>query len=169
VQSEKLVEKKDETLLNLPKTNDDANKIDQEDALRRLAIERLKSLDKVSKKYQAEQSSAIAKLKQQSNDLVAGGSGISGNQKNAYISRLKAHIRPCYTLPTGYHLEKADLRVGVALVVAENGSIVSSEISEPSGDKLFDELAYKAIQNCAPLPAPPKGLAGMAILSYFKP
>ncbi len=169
VQSEKNFEQKKDELITLPKTNDDANKITQEDALRRLAIERLKTLEKTSKKFQAEQKSAIAKLKQ---DVAAtGGSqgNLGGDYRNVYVGKLRSHIKPCYALPTGYQVQSANMKVGIAIVVAENGSLVSAQVTEPSGDRVFDELAFKAIQNCSPLPAPPKSLAGLAILSYFKP
>lgn len=169
LQSEKDQEKKSEELITMPKTNDDANKISQEDALRRLAIERLKTLDKTSKTFQAEQKSAIAKLKQ---DVAAKGGpqgNVGGDYRNVYVGKLRSHIKPCYALPTGYQVQRADMKVGIAIVVAENGSLVNAQITEPSGDRVFDELAYKAIQNCSPLPAPPKALAGLAILSYFKP
>src|SRR5690606_19766334 len=57
--NEKAVDKKseNETLMRSDKTAD--NKIDQEDALRRLAIEKLKEEQKFSKKMQAEQNDAI--------------------------------------------------------------------------------------------------------------
>lgn len=168
--SDKEVEKKEKDLAL--KMKNDANKMDQEEFVQRSALEKLKQEEKFSKKLQAEQKAALAKLKSDAaaaNGLNSGSGGLSGSQLKLYQARMLAHVRRCYQLPQAYNLEKANLMVQLAVVLSDGGDLVSLKVQNPSGDKVFDDMAFKAVKDCAPLPTPPPAVAGKTWAFNFKP
>lgn len=61
-----------------------------------------------------------------------------------YVQTLPGTIRPYWKLPQ--HLLEKDLRCRVRVYLNANGSLIKSEIVEPSGDPEFDERALRAVK-----------------------
>jgi TonB family protein len=170
---DKVVEKQDQKL-EMKQDPDEANRIAMDDALKRLALEKLRNDKKVSDKFKAEDKDNLARLKRDASlnkDINAGspGTGVSVASQKVYGSKIKQHIIRFWSLPEAYNLKNANLQVTIAVAVNESGNLMSSSIKSSSGDKVFDDLAYNAVRNSAPLPLPPKGQAGEEILLNFTP
>lgn len=167
------VEKQDQKI-DMKQDPDEANRIAMDDALKRLAMEKLRNDKKVSEKFKAEEKDNVARLKRDESmnkDINAGspGTGISAASQKAYGIKIKQHIIRFWALPEAYNLKNANLQVTIAVTVNESGNLMSSSIKSSSGDKVFDEFAYNTVKNSAPLPLPPKGQAGEEILLNFSP
>jgi len=150
---------------------DEANKIAKKEALERLAKERLRLEKKFAKKNQAIKSSSLARLKQQKdleNKLSSGALGL-GKAENKYIGKLKIGIGRCYDIPSAYNFANADIQTKIGIVVSKKGELIKSRIVRPSGDLAFDNVVYKAIQDCVSLPIPPSSLANKEIHLNFNP
>lgn len=151
---------------------DEANKMKMQDALKRLALEQLRKQNE-AQTNQAEKKDALARIKDdlaKDNKINSGvvGSGI-GTTANRYKAMLQQAVRRHYALPEAYNLKDANLLVIVSIVLNERGNVTKQDIYQSSGDKVFDELAFKAVQNAAPFPPPPPDQAGQEILLQFSP
>ena len=160
---------------NLGKTNDAAeekNRIKKEDALRRLALEKLRNENKLAKKTVAPSADA-ARLKDPSRDLAAANSGatvgaVSASEANRYKARLQAAVRRNYSIPDTLRFRTVE-PVVLAIELNQSGQLTYSNVEESSGDKYFDELAFDALKASTPLPPPPDGLVNQRILLKFSP
>lgn len=161
----------DQEKLDVRTEKEEANRIKKREALRRLALERLRKQN-TSKQAQAQKESALAKLREELSLRRAqsqkGGSG-AGFQIQKYRSMVQSAVRRNYALPEAYNLRNAQLAVVIAIIVNEKGDIVSSKIERASGDSVFDELAFKAVKKSSPLPQPPTAQAGEWIHLKFTP
>ncbi len=165
----KKVEEKEK--LNVKADPDEMNVLKKAEALRRLAMERLRK-EKTAEELQAEKASALAKLRDDaalSRKPNSGGAEGSGLALQKYRSMVQAAVRRHYALPEAYNLRNAELSVVIAIVVNERGDLVSTKIEKPSGDSVFDELAFEAVKKSAPLPKPPADQAGEWIHLKFSP
>ncbi len=61
-----------------------------------------------------------------------------------YVQTLPGTIRPYWKLPS--HLLNKDLRCRIRIYLNSNGSLIKTELIEPSGDPEFDERAVRAIK-----------------------
>lgn len=154
---------------------DEKNRISMDDALKRLAVERLRQEQKDKQvAMKAPKVDELARLKeelaQRPEDLNSGvkGAGSKAGQ-DRYRGLLQKAVGRHYSLPEAYNMKNAGLRVVIAIVVNDRGELVSCSIHQSSGDKLFDNLAYKAVKDAAPLPRPPEGQAGETIFMHFTP
>lgn len=162
--------------VTVPKEDvEEKNRITMDDALKRLAVERLRQEQKDKQvAMKAPKVDELARLKeelaQRPEDLNSGvkGSGSKAGQ-DRYRGMLQKAVGRHYALPEAYNMKNASLRVVVAIVVNDRGELISCTIHQSSGDKLFDNLAYKAVKDAAPLPRPPDGQAGEAIYLHFTP
>lgn len=170
--ADKIAEKTQEDQNQRKVDEEEKNRLKKEEAMRRLAIERLRREQKNSNKLETEKRDAIARLKQKAasnKDINVGAESGLGLGSDQYLSKLQVHIRRCYSVPTAYNLQNAELKVAIAIVVSERGGLMSTTIQGPSGDQVFDELAFKAVKDCSPMPPPPERLAGTAITLNFTP
>lgn len=155
------------------KPEEQVNKMAMADALKRLALEKLRAEQKTAEKNTAEESDSAARLKRDdaTEDKVNKGSttGLSAAAQKIYRSKLRAHIGKFWSVPEAYNLKDANLRVTVMIRVNEQGNLMESSVQTPSGDSVFDDMAFNAVKNSAPLPLPPVGQAGEEILLNFTP
>ncbi len=157
------------------KTNDtpeEKNRLKKDDALRRLALEKLRNENKFAKKTEAPSADA-ARLKDDSKSLAAANTGatfgtVSASEANRYKARIQSAIRRNYSIPDTLRFRTVE-PVILAIELNQIGSLVFSKIDESSGDKYFDELAYQALKASTPLPPPPEGLVNQRILLKFSP
>lgn len=169
--SPKVQQSDDRDKLNIRTEKEEANRIKKREALRRLALEKLRKQSN-SKQVQAQKENALAKLREELSlrrpKEQQGGDG-AGFQIQKYRSMVQSAVRRNYALPEAYNLRNAQLAVVIAIVVNEKGDIISSKIERASGDSVFDELAFKAVKKSSPLPKPPVAQAGEWIHLKFTP
>ena len=154
---------------------DDAAKVELEksEALKRGALERLRDLEKKAE-IEAEKQAKLARL---ANDLKATAdkradklSMLRGNKRfDRYRSTIQQAVRRNFQLPDAYGIRNAKIRVILEVVLDARGNIRSIKVSEPSGNDVFDNLAYNALRASAPLPEPPKQLIGQKLKFAFDP
>jgi protein TonB len=152
---------------------DEQNRLKKDEALKRLMAEKLRQQKKTAKTFEAEDDdpkARLANLVLQNKKLNTGVfSGRASATAQRYGSRIKLAITRNYTLPSVYNYRDQKLSVNVAVVVSENGSLRSLDVSQSSGEPAFDEFVVEAVKSSAPLPAPPKELAGKQIVLSFTP
>lgn len=159
----------EEKKLDIENDPNEANKLKMEDALKRLALEKLRKDEKIAKNLQAEKNDPLARLRK---ELERGDKNISSSNSSIlsiYRNKLRTHVGKFWTVPEAYNLKNSDLKVVIAIIVDGQGDLRSSLIKQSSGDSVFDALAQNAIKNAAPMPAPPRGQAGEEILMKFTP
>lgn len=164
-------EKKQEQLVAVPKQDpDEQNRLKMDDALRRLALEKLKAEKKEAKETKAPSNEDLARLK----EAVAKGKNInagvvgSGHSAEKCLGPIRQAVHRNYALPEAYNLKDAKIVVTIAIVLTETGDLTKADIVESSGDSVFDQLAFKAVRDSAPLPPCPEQ-AGKQILLKMNP
>lgn len=160
--------------LNIKTDNKDDNKLKQDEILKRSAIERLKSLDKVEKQAEAPEEDKLARLAEELNSSkkkVNSGfaSAASKGKLKAYGAMIKKAVDANYSLPEAYNLKGAALKVAISITVSESGDLLDLDVNQSSGDAVYDELTVQAVRASVPLPKPPKDVAGSAFLLVFTP
>lgn len=156
----------------VPKTEEDANKIDMDDLRKRLAVEKLKQENKVSERMKA-QKDALAKLKQdlktENSDKNSGSSGgmLGVLRNNAYGNALKSAVKRNFNLPENFKYAQQKMAVPLLVVINDHGELVSIKLTGSSGSDVYDSAVIAAIKNSVPLPPPPRELAGREIQFNF--
>jgi outer membrane biosynthesis protein TonB len=146
---------------------DEQNRIQMDDALKRLALEKLRQQAKEGPITTAEANEKLAKLKEEMADGKEVNTGIAGlttGERNQCRSIIYQTIRRNYRLPDAYNLRAAELIAGIIITIGETGNIMRSEINKPSGDAVFDEAVMKAVTDSAPMP---RGCLGEEFLINF--
>lgn len=166
----KEAEKPKEQLDILKKTDVEDNKIKQDEALKRLALEKLREADKTAEKTQAPEENKLARVAELLDKNGKGGGAVgTGRGAARYGTRLKAAVQRNYNLPEAYNLKGANMVVELAIAVGGDGQLVSLEVYKSSGDAAFDQLTIDAAKASVPLPKPPPELIGQTIILSFKP
>lgn len=156
----------------VPKTEEDANKVDMDDLRKRLAVEKLKQENKVSERMKA-QKDALAKLKQdlkaENSDKNTGSSGgmLGVLRNNAYGNALKSAVKRNFNLPENFKYTQQKMAVPLIVVINDHGDLVSLKLTGSSGSEVYDSAVIAAIKNSVPLPPPPRELAGREIQFNF--
>lgn len=76
-----------------------------------------------------------------------------------YATDLDGRIRPNWSVPTVIPEDlRAALSAAVVVYIGADGRVIKLEISQRSGNQLFDDSLIKAIKMSSPLPAPPPEL-----------
>jgi TonB family protein len=163
-----------EEQLNLKTEEQEVNKLTQADALKRLAMERLRLEEKTAKDVEAPERDSLARLAeeiQKRKKLNSGtfGSAAAKAKAKQYGATLKQAVNANYSLPEAYNLKGANLKVLIAIAVSERGDLLDLTVNQSSGDRVFDELTVQAVRASAPLPRPPKEMAGEQIVLMFTP
>jgi TonB family protein len=151
------------TLPTAPSVNLDQTRRNQSQALNR--IEQMAALEKL--KQQQEQALAVARvqenLRQQiRGDTVSEGTSLRGVARleyEQYLSRIEAQIRRAWTLPPW--LANKNLKAKAIVKLNHDGSLLSAEVIEPSGDLMFDDLILDTIRRVTPFSAPPENIASV--------
>jgi|GEM_PF-859254 len=157
----------------VPKDDDEQNKLQKEEALKRLAIESLRRQEKLDKENKAETKGdpKIADKGQSMKDINTGANvGIPNRSSfNRYRSQIQAAVKRNYSLPEAYNYKSADIKVVMAILLTENGSIADLKVESSSGDQVFDDFALQALKASSPLPPPPRDMVGIWIALHFTP
>lgn len=164
---------KEEPKINL-KSDDESNKLKKEEALKRLALENLRTQEKTAKQTEAPEEDPLARIaaeaakrKKLNQGAIAGAA--TGNRHKKYGGMLDAAVRQNYSLPEVYNLKGANMKVFVNIAVNDSGQLAELSVKQSSGDPVFDELTLQAVRASVPLPKPPPDLIGQTIVLVFSP
>ncbi len=117
-------------------------------------IERLVALRKVVD-VDASRTSAAKGASQSADKKAAQGAGPSAPGGRDYYSIVVARIKEHYLAPPSLDRDK-DLEAVVAIRIARDGRVTVDRIEKSSGNRLFDRVVVKAINDASPLPPPPQ-------------
>ncbi len=151
----------------------DANKVAMKEAIKRLALEKLRKEQKDVKgrEYKAQKSDAMARLRSELQaakvgDAAEGGGG-TGVEEKKYGALLKKAIQKHYSLPQTFTSNVASLKVILAITVDELGQLVAVRVQTSSNDPTFDEYSIRAAKAAAPYAKPPESQVGKEIHLVF--
>lgn len=145
----------------------DALELSKKDALRRLALERLRTDKNIKNKTSpaapkkapevgvegtADKNRALQRV------LTAG--SLSASEKKTYGLKLKRFISPKYNIPFTFKTGRQLLEVTVGFVLESNGSLNKIRVTKGSGDSRFDQHVLKILTAIRTYPRPPVDLAG---------
>lgn len=149
---------------------EEQNRLKMEDALKRLALEKLKNEKKIAKETMAPINDDLARLKENMAKNKNVNAGVVGNGQDGKrcVAMIHQAIKRNYALPDAYNLKDAKIVVTIGIVLTDTGELVKSDIVESSGDSVFDQLAFKAVRDSAPLPPCPEQ-SGKEILIKMSP
>lgn len=134
------------------------------------AIERMKAMESIEKmqreteQQKALQAAAVAKAKAptyKGNVLSSGDSltGLDKVQYDEYFTILKNALQRNFHIPQW--LAESNLRAQAVAMVDERGYVIQRQITQSSGNELFDGMVLEAIDKSSPLPPPPSALANI--------
>lgn len=150
---------------------DESNKIKMQDAMKRLALEKLKRDQKTKgKEIAAEKNDAIARIRDELKSGEVGqsiGGGGLGDSERRYAVSLRKAIQRHYALPQTFSSTVAELRVILAIIVDENGGLLSVKVHKSSNDEVFDDYSVRAAKEAAPFAKPPTSQVGQEIHVQF--
>ena len=90
------------------------------------------------------------------------GTEVSGEMEASYNGLLSAHIRSAFELPTVLtEAERMRLRAHLFIKIGAGGELLSSKVTQSSGNAAFDNSILAAAQKSVPLPNPPLVLRGL--------
>lgn len=132
-------------------------------------IERLRAISTLEKKKdlkdkelararEAEESveQAIAGIKKGRTIHISKGAGVPGVQSSvdseSYYAVITEKIWGEWIYPD---IDTSDLEIIMSIKIDSTGKIVSQQVEQSSGNKIFDRSASKAIMKASPLPPPP--------------
>ena len=149
---------------------DEQNRLKMEDALKRLALEKLKKENKIAKETKAPLPDDLARIKEEMAKNQNLNAGVVGNGKSTKEceGKIKQAIMRNYALPDAYNLKDAKIIAKIGIVVTETGELVKADLVQSSGESVFDDLALKTVRDSAPLPPCPE-IAGRLITFNFNP
>ncbi len=139
--------------------------------LQKKAIDKLKALDALQKMQQeatakAEADKAAEKAKAKpltyKGNIVNQGDSLTGLEKiqfDRYFITLKDHVNQNWSIPQW--LEQANLRAQALVILDSQGFVVKREITQSSGNDIFDGHVLNAIDKSSPFPEPPDKLKGV--------
>ncbi|MFW7379512.1 MAG: cell envelope integrity protein TolA [Oligoflexus sp.] len=153
---------------------DVSTKIQQQDALRRMALEKLRREQKEqSRELKAHKNDKLAQIREALSegaalDQSAGGGLIANAESRRYQGYLSQTIRRNYELPSNYQFQSSKTNVILLMRINARGELLTVDISESSGDQVRDAYSIEAVKKSAPFNPPPKALAGRDFLLNFQ-
>jgi colicin import membrane protein len=86
--------------------------------------------------------------------------------QDRYTARVQASIYEVWVYPD---IDIKGLKAVISVKILENGTIVVNKFESPSGNRLFDRSALKAISKASPVEPPPFGSSLYDVLLNFYP
>lgn len=120
----------------------------EQNDVRRKAIERLESLQRVEK--------MLADQRLLKGNRISPGTALKGINKidyDDYIGRLHQHVQSHWQLPTWLAVVE-NLSTIVKVYVNANGYVMKKQLMASSGDARFDQIVLSAIDKASPFPKP---------------
>ncbi len=134
------------------------------EALQRLALEKLRSQQHKEKKRDANISSKMQKV-------IANVSRLknSGTLAANYQTVLRVAIKRNFILPDIYDLKNANIKVKLEIRIDARGNLLRMRVIKSSRNRIFDDLAMAAVRNTSPFPIPPSELVDKQIIVILTP
>jgi TonB family protein len=135
-------------------------------------VERYKSekLDAIEKNIRLKgiRQKAVSRSKEAEGepDEAQAGGPYAAEIYDSYIAKVQASIYNVWVYPD---IDIKGLKSVISVNILENGKIVVNRFESPSGNKLFDRSALKAINKASPVEPPPSGSALDDVLLNFYP
>ena len=149
------------------------NQLEEKEALKRLALERLRQLQKVAPEVTAPEQDPLARVYEQvaKNSKLTGAVAAAGakGRVQGYLARVNQVVRRNYSVPGAYDFQSKNLQVLVDITLAESGQLTDLTIRESSGNSVFDDVTVQAVRASVPLPKPPTELVGVPLTLRFTP
>jgi TonB family protein len=155
-----------------PKVN--LNKVKPEDRKREqdAALKRLEAMQKLEKMMNASATApavpaAAASAGKTAGTVVKGneishGSSLRGTQRldhENYVNSVDEHVHRFWNLPQW--LANANFKARVLVFVDGQGNVVKKQMTQSSGNQVFDERVMMAIERASPFPPPPANLVNI--------
>ena len=140
------------------------NALKVNEALQRLALEKLRSQKHKEKKRDAALSHKMQKAITNLNRLKDSGA-LAAN----YQAALRIAIRRNFILPDIYDLKNANIEVKLEMRIDARGNLLHMRLVKSSRNKIFDDLAMAAVRNTSPFPIPPAELIDKTIFVNLTP
>jgi TonB family protein len=155
-----------------PKVN--LNKVKPEDRKREqdAALKRLEAMQKLEKMMTASATApavpaAAASAGKTAGTVVKGneishGSSLRGTQRldhENYVNSVDEHVHRFWNLPQW--LANANFKARVLVFVDGQGNVVKKQMTQSSGNQVFDERVMMAIERASPFPPPPANLVNI--------
>ena len=86
-------------------------------------------------------------------------------EHQVYVAIFRERVKEQWHVPP--RADRRKLQAAVMVVVAQDGKIKEITVSESSGDRWFDSMLLRALQQVGELPPPP-GNKGLTILAIFE-
>lgn len=102
-------------------------------------------------------------------DGGGGGGGNSLSPIDIYKLELRYHILENWVYSEQLAGKTEGLKTALGITIAEDGSITDVWYDDRSGNRYFDESAYKAVLKSDPLPALPRGYSDYTVGLEFTP
>jgi colicin import membrane protein len=151
--------------VNLNKTKPEDRKREQEAALKRLeAMQKLESMMKSSAQTPPQPAASAAANGKANGSPIRGnevsrGSSLKGVQRldhENYVNAVDEHVHRHWSLPQW--LANANFKARVLVFVDAQGNVVKKQMTQSSGNQVFDERVMLAIERSSPFPVPPSNL-----------
>ncbi|MBI4686277.1 MAG: cell envelope integrity protein TolA [Nitrospirae bacterium] len=120
-------------------------------------IERLRAIEKLKKIKKFSETAQKLDVVEKKRVGSYQGSGIAGSKVSgsfdSYYSAVTQKIWQEWIYPD---FKVSELEVVISIKIGKDGKILSAKIEKPSGNRLFDRSALKAVSKASPLPPPPE-------------
>ena len=145
-------------------TPNEENVLKVNEALQRLALEKLRSQKHQETKRNTTLSNKMQKAITSLNTLKDRG-WLATN----YQTALRVAIKRNFILPDIYDLKNAHIEVKLEIRIDTRGNLLRMRVLKSSRNKIFDELAMAAVRNTSPFPRPPTALVDKQIIVILTP
>ncbi len=145
-------------------THREENVLKVNEALQRLALDKLRSQKRQEKKRTKALSQKMQKAITNLSKLKGRGTLLSN-----YQTALRIAIRRNFILPDIYDLKNANIEAKLEIRVDSRGNLLQMRLIKSSRNKIFDDLAMAAVRNSSPFPIPPAELVNKTIYVNLTP
>ena len=152
----------EETVERKPTNEENVLKVNE--ALQRLALEKLRSQKHKETKRDAKLNKKMQKAIATLNKLKDDGTLMSN-----YQTALRVAIKRNFILPDIYDLRNASIEVKLEIRIDARGNLIRMRVLKSSRNKVFDDLAMAAVRNTSPFPIPPMELVDKQIIVILTP
>lgn len=145
-------------------TPNEENVLKINEALQRLALEKLRSQKHKETKRDAKLNKKMQKAIATLNKLKD-----NGTLATNYQTALRVAIKRNFILPDIYDLKNASIEVKLEIRIDARGNLLRMRVLKSSHNKVFDDLAMAAVRNTSPFPIPPAELVDKQIIVILTP
>ena len=141
-----------------------SNLIKAREALKRLALDRLRN-----QKQDEQRRDAAIKRKMQKALTNIANLRQSDSVRNKYRSMLRVAIKRNFVIHTHHEIKNEKIEVRLAITIDQQGKLAKLSVIKSSANRGFDDVATNAVKNSSPFPIPPKELVGEEIIIILTP